>query len=110
MIMKIKIAMENFFVDKIEFQEINASCPFEMFGLKFAAHKGVGYNKQWKVSEISTGFGISKGKTRSEAIQNAKETLNRVGEEKANKEVKKQLRRQKKLRMAYEKVQEKAQR
>ena len=97
--MKIKIAIEDFFGENIEFREVDASCPFEMFGLRFAAHKNIDYStrNKWRVTELSTGSGINRGETRIEAIKRAKEMLEKIGEDSVKEVVKKRLRQQKKI-------------
>ncbi len=83
--------------------EVDGSVPFEMYGLPFAAHRRYSPGMparllQWRVSELSTGFGVSKFcDTRTEAIRDAYETLERVGGVRVQEEVKKQLRKQKRL-------------
>ncbi len=98
--MKITIPMESF-DGAMEFVEVDASMPFEMFGFTFATHRRViieipSKESGWVVVEISCGAVVQRGDTRAEAIRKAKETLQRVGEERLRKEVKKRLRQQKK--------------
>jgi hypothetical protein len=86
----------------MSFHEIKASSSFEMFGFTFATHRSVMPDGSqdssgfWVVSEVTCGAVIRRGDTRKEAIASTKETLLRVGEEKLRKEVKRQLRQQKK--------------
>lgn len=80
---------------KIEFHEVKATMPFEVFGYTFAAHPVVnpdGTFKDpkkcgWAVTEASSGAIAAFGDLRCEAIENAKRALVGAGEEKTTRAV-----------------------
>jgi hypothetical protein len=97
--MKITVPMEHM-DGKMEFFEVDASCPFEMFGYTFAAHRGLNADGSastvWRVSEVSCGASVLRAETRAEAVRRAKIALADVGEKRLRQEVSKTLKRQKK--------------
>ena len=88
--MKIKLALIHT-GGKVEFHEVKATMPFELFGYTFAAHPVVnpdGTFKDpkkcgWVVTEASSGAIAARGDRRSEAIENARRALVDAGEQRA---------------------------
>lgn len=76
-----------------EWQEVEAST-VELFPwVETMVHHDPKYAKSWVVSERTTGHRITDGKTRREAIEKARRTLETVGEKNTRAQVAKVLER-----------------
>jgi hypothetical protein len=93
--MKIKLALMHS-SGKIEFHDVKATMPFQVFGYTFAAHPVVnpdGTYKDpkkcgWAVTEVSSGAIAAYGDLRREAIENARMVLAVEGEERTTMAIK----------------------
>lgn len=105
--MKITIPMQRL-DGTMEFHEVDASIPFSMYGLTFAAHRrvipGIPKTDGWVCVETSSGAVVRYGDTRIQAIRRGKELLEAAGADKVKKEVNKQRRLQKRAGRVHEKT------
>ena len=96
--MKIKLSLMHR-DGKIEFHEVKATMPFELFGFTFAAHPAVKADGTfqdpkkcgWVVTEASSGAAAAYGDTRRGVIEYAKSKMESVGADRVRETIEYQI-------------------